>query len=151
LESTELRSAVALLEEVPPHQLDFLASVAVEETFPAESYLFHQDEPADKVFIVKRGLVGLEHPASGREPIAVLSIGPSELLGISWMIPPYRWALSARAFQKTSVIVFDAESIRARAETDDQLKLRLLELVMRQAAKRLQATRVQLIDLYELR
>lgn len=151
MESADLLSAVALFDEVPPHQVEFLASVAVRKSFPTESYLFKQDEPADEAYVVTKGLVGLELPASGLEPIPVLSIGPTELLGISWMIPPYRWALSARAFQETSVIAFDAKSIRDEAKVDSELKLLALELVVRETAQRLQATRVQLLDLYENR
>ena len=151
MKPTDILAATSIFDYIPAGELHFLASVASEMTFPAESYLFKQDEEADHVFVVVSGLVGLELPASGREPIPVLSIGPSELLGISWMVPPYRWALSARAFQSTDVIAFDAAAIRERAERDKELKLLVLELVTREAAKRLQATRVQLLDLYEKR
>lgn len=151
MEPADIRDATSLFRDLPDPELEFLASVASELNFPAESYLFTQDGEADQLFVVLRGLVGLELPASGREPIVILSIGPSELLGISWMVPPYRWALSARAFQDTTVLALDAAAIRDRAEEDKELKLVVLELVTREAAKRLHATRVQLLDLYEHR
>ncbi|MGI9584025.1 MAG: cyclic nucleotide-binding domain-containing protein [Acidimicrobiia bacterium] len=151
MNKNDLRRRAAILEEFPENELGFLASIAEERSFEPGELLFRENRDADEFYIVEEGLVGLELATPGVEPIVILSIGPSEVAGISWMIPPYRWALSARAIRDTHVIAIDGRRLREQCEADDQLKLWVLQIVALEASKRLHATRVQLLDMYEVR
>ncbi len=147
----ELRDKAELLASLSDEKLGVLASVVDEGTFPASEVLFREDQPADKFFIVEKGLVSLELVTPGIEPMVILSLGPTELVGISWMFPPYKWKWTARAIQDSELLVFDAVGVRAQCEEDAELKLLVLQMVADQAVKRLHTTRVQLMDLYESR
>jgi CRP-like cAMP-binding protein len=147
----ELREKAELLESLSDEHLSLLASIVDEVAYPASEVLFREDQPADKFFIVEKGLVGLELGTPGIEPIVILSLGPTELVGVSWMFPPYKWKWTARAIRDSQLLAFDAVRVRARCEEDPELKLWILQMVADQAVRRLHSTRVQLLDLYESR
>ncbi len=147
----ELREKAELLELLSDEHLSLLASIVDEVAYPASEVLFREDQPADKFFIVEKGLVGLELDTPGIEPMVILSLGPTELVGVSWMFPPYKWKWTARAIRDSQLLAFDAVRVRARCEEDPELKLWILQMVADQAVRRLHSTRVQLLDLYESR
>ena len=70
------------------------------------------------------------------------------MLGWSWLIPPYRWRFSARTQQATQALAFDGKFLRAKCEEDHDLGYELLKRFSRVFSERLQATRVQLLDVY---
>ena len=147
----ELREKAELLELLSDEHLSLLASIVDEVAYPASEVLFREDQPADKFFIVEKGLVGLELDTPGIEPMVILSLGPTELVGVSWMFSPYKWKWTARAIRDSQLLAFDAVRVRARCEEDPELKLWILQMVADQAVRRLHSTRVQLLDLYESR
>ena len=147
----ELREKAELLELLSDEHLSLLASIVDEVACPASEVLFREDQPADKFFIVEKGLVGLELDTPGIEPMVILSLGPTELVGVSWMFSPYKWKWTARAIRDSQLLAFDAVRVRARCEEDPELKLWILQMVADQAVRRLHSTRVQLLDLYESR
>ena len=51
-------------------------------------------------------------PGSGR--VTIDSIGIGDLLGCSWLFPPYRWAFGAACVTAVRAFEFDAAAIRAR-------------------------------------
>ena len=147
----ELRDKAELLASLSDEQLGVLTPVVGEVTYPASEFLFREDQTADEFFIVEKGLVSLELITPGIEPMVIVSLGPSELVGISWMFPPYKWKWTARAIKDSQLLVFDAVGVRAQCEEDPELELVVLQMVADQAVKRLHSTRVQLMDLYESR
>jgi CRP-like cAMP-binding protein len=147
----ELRDKAELLDSLSDEHFDLLASIVDEASYPASEVLFREDQPADKFFIVEKGLVSLELVTPGIEPMVILSLGPNELVGISWMLPPYKWKWTARTIKDSLLLVFDAIRLREQCEKDPQLKLWVLQMVADQAVRRLHSTRVQLLDLYESR
>jgi CRP-like cAMP-binding protein len=151
MKAAELRDRAELLEALSKKHLSLLASVAEEASYPASEVIFREDQSADEFYIIEKGLVGLELATPGLEPLVILSLGPNELLGISWMFPPYRWQWTARAITSSQLLVFDAAQVRRWCEEDSDLKLWVLQMVAAQAVKRLHTTRVQLMDLYEAR
>ncbi len=129
--------------------LEFIASVGEEASYYQGEVLFQEDAAAERFHIVTAGRVGLELTAAGRPPVAIQTLGPGELLGLSWMWPPHRWNWRARASVDSTTLSFDAVAIRERAATDADLRHDLCALVARAALKRLHSTRAQLLNLYE--
>jgi hypothetical protein len=74
--------------------------------------------------------------------------GPGELIGWSWLFPPYRWHFDGRVVERGSAIAFDGECLRGKAEGDHDLGYELMKRFAAQMVERLQATRIQLLDLY---
>lgn len=116
--------------------------------YPADTYLFHEGEAADRLFLVRSGRVALELLVPGRGPLIIDTIREGEALGLSWIGQPRRWSFDARALEPVEAIAFDGADVRALCERDPrlgyQITLRLAEVMLR----RMQSARLRLIDLY---
>ena len=71
-----------------------------------------------------------------------------EVFGWSWLFPPYRWHFDVQALDLTRALVFDGQCLRAKCEADHDLGYALMQRFAQVIVQRLQATRLQLLDLY---
>lgn len=142
-------ASVELLAHLTPQEIDFMVSISDEESFSAGDIIFEEDTPATHFHVISAGKVGLELVSPRRRPIVIQTLGPGDLIGLSWFFPPHTWAWRARALDATTTIAFDAAAVRAEAQQDPNLAQQILHLVAREAVKRLHAARTQLLDLYE--
>ena len=138
-----------LLRDLAPSQVEFLENAAVDKLYAEGDILFDEDAIAEEFYIIVEGRIGLELVSPMRRPIVIQTLGRGDLVGLSWYFPPYRWSWRARALSPTKVIAFDAAVVRERCEADRDLSQRILQMVAREAVKRLQGARTQLLDLYE--
>jgi CRP/FNR family transcriptional regulator, cyclic AMP receptor protein len=128
--------------------MQLITGCASNAHFAAGTYLFREGEEASHFYIIRSGKVALETVVGSRGPITIETIEAGEVLGWSWLFPPYRWHFSARSVGSTRAIMLDGACLRMKGEQDHDLGY---ELVKRMAAilmQRLQATRLQLLDVY---
>ncbi|WP_244896702.1 cyclic nucleotide-binding domain-containing protein [Paraburkholderia phenazinium] len=116
--------------------------------FATGHYLFREGEPANEFFLIRHGKVALEIVAPGQQPIVVTTLGSDEIVGASWLVPPYRWTFDARAVELTRAIGIDAECLRGKCEADHDLGYEMMKRFLPVFLKRLDATRLQLLDVY---
>ena len=128
--------------------LDLLVGCAANVRFAAEQFLFRTGEEANQFFLIREGKVALEISAPGRVPIIVQTLRENEILGWSWLIPPYHWQLDARAVEPTRAIALDGKCMRTKCEADHDLGYELLKRFARIIEDRLQQARLQLLDVY---
>ena len=144
----QLLAGVPALAALSEEHRGVIAGCARNRTFEAETYLLREGEPADVFFVIRRGLVALETFAPQRGPLTLQSLHDSDLLGWSWLVPPYRVAFDARALVRTHTVCFDAACLRGKCEHDAALGYDLLKLFAAVIVARLQNTRMQLLDVY---
>ncbi|MFK0234817.1 Crp/Fnr family transcriptional regulator [Streptomyces vinaceus] len=125
-----------------------LMSQAREVNFPEGARIFEEGSRAESFWIVRSGTVTLQIPLPGRRPAPVESLGPGELVGWSWLFPPYTWQLSAEAMTPVRSYEFDATAVRMLMDADPAFGSAVGHWVGRVLALRLQQTRTRLIDLY---
>jgi CRP-like cAMP-binding protein len=128
--------------------LDVLAGCAANERFEAGTYIFKDTEPADKFYILRHGDVAIEMQLPGRERLVLQTVHNDEILGWSWMVPPYEWAFDARAISLVRAITFDAACLRGKCDSNHELGYRLMQKIMPVMANRLAAARLQMVDMY---
>jgi CRP-like cAMP-binding protein len=116
--------------------------------FAEGAYLIREGEIANKFFLIRSGRVALEIDVSGRGGLRIQTVGPGEVLGWSWLISPYRWHFNGVAVMDTRVIALDAECLRNKCENDKHFGYEMLKRLAVVMEKRLEATRIQLLDLY---
>jgi CRP-like cAMP-binding protein len=116
--------------------------------FRAGEHLFHEGDAADQFYLVREGHVALEVKAPGRGAIAFQTLGEGEIVGVSWLIPPYRWSYDARAVESTHAIAMDAACLRDKCEADHDLGYEMMKRFMSILLQRLQATQMQILDVY---
>jgi len=122
-----------------------LAETASDVTFPARHRLFEDGGGASRFWLIQSGHVALDLHVPGQGRMKIDTIGMGELLGWSWLFPPYRWAFGAVAAGPVEAFEFDGRAVRARCASDPALGYELTQRLAHVVAKRLQATRVRLI------
>ncbi|MGM0577661.1 MAG: Crp/Fnr family transcriptional regulator [Myxococcota bacterium] len=128
-------------------QLGVLAQHATCRHLGGGDVLFRKDEPAEHFFVVRTGKVALELASPGGVR-TIQTLGPGEVVGFSWLIAPHTWEFDAHCVGPTTVVELDGVAVRERCEADRDFGYELLSRFSRQVVKRLQATRVQLLDVY---
>jgi CRP/FNR family cyclic AMP-dependent transcriptional regulator len=131
--------------------LELLTGCASNVRFEAGEYILHQGEEANNFYIVRHGNVALEMLVPGRGPITIETVGEGEVLGWSWLFPPHHWRFDARAIELTRAIALDGACLRAKCEADHNLGFELMKRFAEIVTQRLQATRLQLLDVYNVR
>jgi CRP-like cAMP-binding protein len=115
-----------------------------------EQVIFREGQKADRFYLILRGDVALEIHSPGREPRIIQTVNGDEVLGWSWIFAPFRWTFDARALTPTEAIELDGEMLRG--DTGPEIDVEYRYLLMARFAKliveRLQATRLQLMDVY---
>jgi CRP/FNR family cyclic AMP-dependent transcriptional regulator len=131
--------------------LELLTGCASNVRFEAGEYILRQGQEANTFYIIRHGNVALEILTPGRGPITVETIGEGDVLGWSWLFPPYKWHFDARAVDLTRAIALDGACLREKCEADHNLGFELLKRFAEIMTRRLQATRLQLLDVYNVR
>ncbi|HMK87584.1 MAG TPA: cyclic nucleotide-binding domain-containing protein [Steroidobacteraceae bacterium] len=116
--------------------------------FEPGRYMCREGEPADEFYLLREGTVALEIAAPGRAPSVFLTLGEGEIVGVSWLTPPYRWSFDARAVDRVRALGLDARCLRAKCEADHDLGYELMKRCLALLTRRLHATRLQMLDVY---
>jgi CRP/FNR family transcriptional regulator, cyclic AMP receptor protein len=128
--------------------LELLTGCASNVHYAAEQYLFHEGEDAQSFWVIREGAVALETHAAHQGTITIETIETGEVLGWSWLFPPYRWHFSARAVAPVRALMLDGTCLRAKCDADPRLGYELMRRFAQVIIARLQATRLQLLDVY---
>ncbi|HMF19511.1 MAG TPA: cyclic nucleotide-binding domain-containing protein [Gemmataceae bacterium] len=126
-----------------------LSSEARPFTATPGELLAREGEPAKKYFLIQAGHVALDLHAPGRGVVSIQTVGPGEVVGWSWLVPPNRWQFDCRAVDSVGGLVLDADWLRQKCEQDHELGYHLLKELVKVIGNRLAATRVQLLDIYK--
>ena len=128
-------------------QIALLADCALTSRFKTGEIIFREGEAANRFYLIEKGKVVLESGAADGEPVVIQVIGPGDLLGWSWMMPPYKWHFTARAIEPTEAIHFAGTLLREYCEKDHSLGFELHKRMSAVMMKRLQAARKKMIAL----
>lgn len=125
--------------------IQLIAGCASDVYFNSGELILREGEEADQSYIIRHGKVALEMAfVPEREPITIHTIGEGDVLGWSWLFPPYRWRFSARTVSSTETIVLDGKYLRIKCEEDHDLGYELLKRFAEIIEQRFQAMRRRL-------
>ena len=143
----QLAADVPLLAELEPPALALVAGCASTAVFAGGELLAREGAPADTFYALREGRVALElrSPAGA---IVIETLGPGDVCGWSWLVPPYHWQFDVRALEPVRALAFDAACLRGKIERDDALGYALMRRFVPVMLDRLQATRLRLVDVY---
>ncbi|MTE15213.1 Crp/Fnr family transcriptional regulator [Nocardia aurantiaca] len=146
--TAEELSAFPLLAGLDHAQRDTLARAARDVHHPAGQRLLVEGQQADKCWLICSGSVELDATVPGRGDVPVQTLGPGDLLGWSWLVPPYRWHFGAVTTEPVHAIEFDSARLAEFADADPKFGHALTLLFFEALLERLQATRARLLNLY---
>lgn len=144
----ELFAEHAVFDGVSDAHRALIAGCAANVVVPAGGYVYREGQPADRFYLIRHGRVAVEVFVPGRSPIIVDTLKAGDLLGWSWLVPPYRHCFDARAIELTRLLSLDAACLRRKMEDDCALGYALHQCFATVVAARLAAARRQLIDMY---
>lgn len=133
-----------------PRYIKLVAGCGSNVKFEAGEFLFKEGEEANAFFLLRRGKVAVEAFAAERGSLIIDTLTDGDILGWSWLIPPYNWHFDAKAVELTRAISLDARCLRTKCEEDHDLGYEVLKRFAHIIEDRLQATRIQLLDLYSV-
>jgi CRP/FNR family transcriptional regulator, cyclic AMP receptor protein len=144
----ELVANHPLLSGLPGDIVELVAGCAHNVAFGEGTLLLAEGDPADTLYLIRRGRVALEIRAPGKGTMVIDTLNPGQVLGWSWLFPPYRWSFDARAIDPVGVLSIDATCLRAKADADPAFGYELMKRLGAIILQRLQATRIRLLDVY---
>jgi CRP/FNR family cyclic AMP-dependent transcriptional regulator len=128
-----------------------LADLGRVVTVEAGEMLTREGEPNETVGIVLRGRIALRVRVPERGTVTILTVEPGDIVGWSALVPPHRASSTAVALVPSDLVLFDGNSLRAALASDAQLAAEVYPLLLNAVARRLEGTRLQLLDLFSQR
>jgi CRP-like cAMP-binding protein len=144
----EILEEVYFLHDLPPEYVEQIAKVARLRDCNALKVVFREGEPAQRVYLIATGNVTLEMCAPSVGCKRIMTVGPGELLGWSGLLGPARLTATARTLEATQLVEIEAAQLLSMCERNPALGYELMRRAMRAVSARLNATRMQLIDVY---
>jgi CRP/FNR family transcriptional regulator, cyclic AMP receptor protein len=134
------------LRGLPDSQLANLAALGTHVQVPAGHRLFEEGATADRFWLIDAGQVTLDAMVPGQGRVVIETLGRGDVVGLSWLKPPYQWRFGAVATQPMQAFEFDARAVRAACNADPALGYELTQRLSGLVVQRLQATRARLLD-----
>lgn len=143
-----------VLEETPLFQgmredhLATIAGCARNARFRAGDLLFSEGAEAGDFYIVREGLVSVDMPTQTQRDLRIATLEAGDVVGWSWLFPPYRWRFNARAVKDTRAVSLDGACLRGKCERDTDLGYSLMKRFSSVVIARMHSTRLQVLDVY---
>lgn len=129
-------------------QLSLLAGCAKNQRFEAQTLLAQTGAPANQFFVIRSGNIAVEIPTPKQDKLIIQTLGPNAIFGWSWIFPPYQWAFDGRCQNAVHALVFDAKCLRKKCDENTDLGYAFMKQFATLMSQRLEATRLQLTDVY---
>jgi CRP-like cAMP-binding protein len=143
-----LLADVPVFADLGARELETVAGCGRNVRFDAGQQLFREGDAADVFYVVRHGSVAVETFVPARGPMMIETIEAGEVIGWSWLFPPYRWHFDARALTQVRATSFDGACLRGKCDADPALGYTLMSRFAQVLIERLQWTRLRLLDLY---
>jgi CRP/FNR family transcriptional regulator, cyclic AMP receptor protein len=136
-----------LMREFTPAQFEELMHAAEMVEYDPGEVIHREGDECTQLFLVVRGHVALE--LAGRsEVLRVETVGPGEEFGWTAMLMGAGRYFQARALDGVQALAFDAAVLRQMCEDDPSFGYALMSRLLAVVAGRLQATRLQIVDMH---
>lgn len=147
----EILSSHPVFRDFGQDTLELLAGCARNAHFKAGQAIFGEGDPADKIYIVRKGDIAVEISNPQTKPMIVETLHDGDILGWSWLVPPYQHMSDARAVTDVRAVSLDAVCLRRKCEENPILGYQMFKHWLPPMARRMRAMRMQLLDLYGTR
>ena len=134
-------------KEFKPHQIDRLAALAREVSFPPDHIVFREGDQVDEFYLTVTGRVALEMVV-GDKVLRIQTLGDGDEFGWSSLITGSGKQFQARTLEPVVALAFHGELLLQACREDGDFGFQLMQRLMGIVAERLHGTRLQLIDTY---
>jgi len=137
-----------IFQGIDPKYISLMVGCASNVRFNAGEFIVHDGDKDNEFYLIRHGTVALDVYSPTKGPITFLTLGPGEVMGWEWLVPPYQTQGDARALDLVRAVKIDATCLRAKFEHDHELELELLKRFVPIITERLKALTIQLLDVY---
>lgn len=134
--------------DLDPEYLRIIVGCASNVHFRPGEVIFQEGQEANHFYLIRRGKIAIEVFVPGRGTLTLQTFAAGDVLGWSWLFPPYRWYFDARAVEETFAFSLDGKCLRGKCEKNHDLGYDLMKRFSLIIAERLQVTRLQILDVY---
>jgi CRP-like cAMP-binding protein len=135
------------VEEFQAAHLEKLTSLAKEVEFARDHLIFHEGDDCHDFYLIVAGRVALEIEAPGHT-VRVQTLSAGDELGWSAILMGRGKHFQARALERVKALAFDGPQLLAACRDDKSFGYALMYRMLGVVSERLQATRLQLLDMY---
>lgn len=146
----ELLNAHAFFEGLDPDYIALIAGCGKNKICKPGEVIAHEGDPADHFYIVREGTAAIQVFTPDKGALTLQTVGPNEIIGWSWLFPPYLWNFDVRALDLTKMIALDGKCLREKCEKNHDLGYELMKRFSQILTRRLSAARMQILDVYHL-
>jgi CRP/FNR family transcriptional regulator, cyclic AMP receptor protein len=147
-ELDEILAQVPFFEGMPEDEIALIAGCGRNVRIDAGETIFRQGDAADTFYVVRHGSVAVGNFVPPRGELVIETLEAGDLLGWSWLFPPYRTHFDARALSTVRATQFDGACLRDKCAADPALGYDLMSRFAQVLIERLQWTRLRLLDVY---
>lgn len=150
----EIHSLESIIAEHPsfaglqPQHLATITGCASNMRFMPGEEIFRDGTEANHFYMIRHGDAAVRIYVPGKDYKTVSTVHAGDVLGWSWLFPPYRWQFDAQAVSAVRAVVFDGRCLRTKCEADHELGYQLMQRFVQIMLKRWNATLLQLLDVY---
>jgi CRP/FNR family transcriptional regulator, cyclic AMP receptor protein len=123
--------------------LQALADCAMRLRFQTGDVIFREGDPANRFYLLIKGKVQLETERDEKR-VPVQIIGAGDVLGWSWLFPPYYTHFDARAVEPTEAMFFYGTRLREMCEEEHEFGYEILKRIAAVVIQRLVASQKEL-------
>ena len=129
--------------------LELIAGCGENVVFKAGEFIARENDSADYFFLLRHGRVAIETSIKERGSLCLQTLKDGDIIGWSWLFPPYRWSFDVRALAQTRCVRLDGRCLRDKCAADNRLGYQLMQRFAEIMTDRLQHTRLQLLNIYD--
>jgi CRP-like cAMP-binding protein len=144
----DLISEHKFFSDLDEHSLEFVAGCGSNVHFAPGERILTEGEAANTFYLLRSGSVALSFFVPGRGAVVIDTLAEGDVLGWSWLFPPYRWQFDGEAREDVAAVAFDGTCLRTKCDSDARLGYILTQRFARVILGRLQSVRMRMLDVY---
>lgn len=144
----EILKEHSFFEDLPSGDIEFISSCGRNAVFKEGARIAREGDDADEFYVIRSGMVAIETHVPHRGSITLLTLKHGDIMGWSWLFPPYHWTFDARAIEQVQAIALNGKCLREKCEMDTAMGYRLMKKFAGIMTDRLRRTRLQVLDVY---
>ena len=138
-------SSCFLFERLSASQLERIKAIPGEQQIQKGQWLFREDEEAQHFYLIKEGAIELLTLVDEKIEIPIAMVrAKNGCFGISALVSPFRYSLSARAAHDSNLLVFKREDLEKLKQEDPGLVCVMMNNLSQKLLERLKESRKEI-------
>ena len=145
--SPQMLSELPFFRDFTVDALTLISAFAMHVRLEGGVEIFSEGEPADRFYVIRSGRISIETPGPDGQRLPLQVLGPGDVAGWSWLLPPHVWQFNARTLEPVDAVCFSGSRLRQAFESDPALGYLLVRAMAQALVQRLDAARLRILEL----